>query len=106
MRGAPHVEFSPTIRRINSRNSFDVGLLPTRVLTLEISLQYKRKPARCQRTTVSGVITMRDCVHSDQNRLAATQKSLSTNVRRGLGRRRFRTASYCRRARFARTRSP
>ena len=41
MRGAPQAGFSPTIRKINSRTSFDVGLLPTRVLTLEISLQCK-----------------------------------------------------------------
>jgi hypothetical protein len=44
-----------TIRKINSRTSFGVGLLPTCVRTREISLQYIRKPVRCQRTTVSGV---------------------------------------------------
>ncbi len=36
-----------------------------------------RKPARCQRTTVSGLTIMRDCFQADQNRRAATQKSLS-----------------------------
>src|SRR5207249_8847053 len=55
MRGAPHVEFSTTMRKINSRISFDVCRLPTGLLTLEISFQYKRNPALCQRTTVSGV---------------------------------------------------
>ena len=64
MRGAPQVGFSATIRKINSRTSFDVGLLPTRVLALEISLQYKRNPARCQRTTVSGVTMMRECLQA------------------------------------------
>jgi hypothetical protein len=44
MRGAPHVGFSTTIRKINSRTSFDVGRLPTGLLTLEISFQYKRNP--------------------------------------------------------------
>ena len=58
--GAPQLGFSATIRKINSRISIDVGLLPTRVLTLQISLQYKRNPARRQRTVVSGVTMMRE----------------------------------------------
>src|SRR6267378_2920794 len=33
MRGAPHVGFSTTIRKINSRTSFDVCRLPTGLLT-------------------------------------------------------------------------
>ena len=32
MRGAPHVGFSATIRKIKSRTPFDVGILPTRAL--------------------------------------------------------------------------
>src|SRR5437899_6497027 len=68
MRGAPHVGFSTAIRKINSRTSFDACRRPTGLLTLEISLQYKRNPALCQRTTVSGVTAMRDCCHADQNR--------------------------------------
>jgi hypothetical protein len=55
MRGAPHVGFSTTIRKINSRTSFDVCRLPTGLLTLEISFQYNRNSPLCQRTTVSGV---------------------------------------------------
>lgn len=43
----PRSGFSTTIRKINSRTSFGVGFLPTRALTLEVSFQYKRKPARC-----------------------------------------------------------
>src|ERR1700687_2814578 len=80
MRGAPHVGFSTTIRKINSCTSFDVCRLPTGRLTLEISFQYKRNPPLCQRTTVSGVTAMRDCCHPDQNRRTATQKSLSTTA--------------------------
>ena len=83
MRGAPQVGFSTTIRKINSRTSFGVGFLPTRVLTWDISLQYERKPAWCQRTTVSGVTTIRACFHPDQNRLTATQNSLSNGLRPG-----------------------
>src|SRR5580704_1714405 len=67
--------------------------LPTGLLTLEISFQYKRNPALCQRTTVSGVTTMRDCCHADQNRRTATQKSLSSRSNLGRGCRRFSTAS-------------
>ena len=55
--------------------------------------QYKRNPALCQRTTVSGVTTMRDCCHPDQNRRTATQKSLSSRPNLGRGCRRFSTAS-------------
>ena len=40
-------------------------------------------------TTVSGVATISDCFHPDQNRRTATQKSLSTRPMLGLGCRRF-----------------
>src|SRR5690349_23697901 len=82
MRGAPHVGFSTIIRKINSRTSFDVCRLPTGLLTLEISFQYKRNPPLCQRTTVSGVTATRDCCHADQNRRTTTQKSLSSGSAR------------------------
>jgi len=104
IRGAPQVGFSATIRKINSRTSLDVGLLPTGVLALEISRQYKRKPARCHRTTVSGVTTSSDCFHPGQNRRTATQKSLSSGPIPGFGCRRFSTASCWRSARFSRRR--
>src|ERR1022692_4730062 len=45
------------MRKINARTSFGVCLLPFGFLTFEISLQYSRKPVRCQRTTVSGETT-------------------------------------------------
>ena len=106
MRGAPHVGFSRSIRKINSRISLDVCFLPTRFLTREISLQYERKLARCHRTTVSGVTMMRACFHPDQNRWMATQKSLSKMLRSGRGRRRFSTASCWRSTKFSKTRLP
>ena len=65
------------------RSSFGVGLRPTGHRIREISLQYMRKPARCQRTTVSGVTMMTACFHRDHNRLTATQKSLSNRLRAG-----------------------
>src|SRR3979411_2177491 len=84
MRGAPQVGFSATMRKINSRTSLDSLFLPTCFLTFEIRLQYSRNPARCQRTTVSGVTTRRDFFQSDQNRHASTQKSLSKGKSVGL----------------------
>src|SRR5260370_18514858 len=62
---------------------------PTCLWTLEISLQYIRKLARCQRTTVSGVTTRRACFHPDQTRRAITQKSLSRSPRLARGCRPF-----------------
>src|SRR6266567_1977899 len=54
------VGFSATMRKMKSRISLDVCLPPTCLLVLEISLQYRRNPARCQRITVSGVTMIRD----------------------------------------------
>jgi len=73
------------MRKINSRTSLDVGRRPVGFLILEISFPYKRKPARCHRTTVSGVTMMRDCFQPDQTRRETTQKSLSKVL--SLGRR-------------------
>ena len=104
IRGAPQVGFSATIRKINSLTSLDVGLLPTGVLAREISRQYKRKPARCHRTTVSGVTTSSDGFHPDQNPRTATPKSLSSTPILGFGCRRFSTRSCWRSERFSRRR--
>src|SRR5437588_3074819 len=107
MRGAPQVLFSRTIRKISSRTSADSCFLPTCFLAFEIKLQYSRNPARCQRTTVSGLTSTRDCFQAPQKRRANTQKILSTVPIRGLRGRgclRFSTASCCRRARFSRSR--
>src|SRR5690348_5645924 len=101
MRGAPQVEFSATIRKISSRTSVDSFFLPICFLTFEVQLQYSRNPARCQRTTVSGV--RRDLLQSVQNRHASTQKSLSNGLSFGLARLRFTTASCWRSARFSRS---
>src|SRR5205823_777301 len=92
-----------TIWKIRSRTSLDSVFLPTCFLAFEIKLQYSRKPARCQRTTVSGVTTRRDCFQSEQNRHASPQKSLSKGLSFGLTRLRFSTASCWRSARFSRS---
>jgi len=82
------------------RDSF---FLPTRSFTLEIRLQYLRKPARCQRTTVSGVTMMRELFQADQNRRAETQNSLSRGLSLGLGCLRFSTVSWWRSAKFSKS---
>src|ERR1700758_4387182 len=78
MRGAPQVGFSVTSCKITSLIFWDSFFLPTRPLTLEINLQYRRNPPRCQRTTASGFTSMRDCFQAPQKRRANTQKILST----------------------------
>src|SRR5271166_1009224 len=67
MRGAPHVGFSATIRKIRARISWFTGLRPPLAWALESHFQYSRKPARCQPTTVLGVTKMRGCFHRAQD---------------------------------------
>ena len=55
MRGAPHSGLSWLIVRINSRMSAGTAGLPTR--RRDFHRQYRRKPLRCQRTSVSGLKT-------------------------------------------------
>ena len=105
MRGAPQPGFSAIIWKMRSRTSFDVGLLPTGFRTFEIRLQYQRNPARCHRTTVSGVTTMRTCFHPDQNLCAKIQKTLSNTVSLGLGRLRRNVTSCRRRSKFSKSRA-
>src|SRR6266516_4223561 len=52
MRGAPHSGLSTLIRRINARRSASICGRPRR--ERDFQCQYRRKPARCQRTRVSG----------------------------------------------------
>ena len=80
-----------SIWKIRSRTSWDIGLLPMGFLTLEISIQYQRKPARCQRTTVSGVTTKSGCFQPNQQRRTISQKSLPSNS--SLGRLQCRTCN-------------
>jgi hypothetical protein len=103
MRAAPQVGLSVTIWKMRSRTSWDSFFLPTRSFTLEIRFQYLRKPARCQRTTVSGVTMMRELFQADQNRCASTQKSLSRGLTFGLRCFRFNTVSCCRSAKFSKS---
>jgi hypothetical protein len=98
---------SATIWKIRCRTSIDVCLVPNcsdGLLGFRNQRPVQTEPARCHRTTVLGVTTMSACLHSDQNRRTATQKSLSSKSSLGRGCRRFRTVSCCQSARFSRTR--
>src|SRR5215469_6078384 len=102
MLGAPQLGFSVTIWKIRSRTSFGVCLPPMGFL--EIILQYQRNPARCHRTTVSGVTTRSACFQPDQHRRMSSQKSLSNKYNFGRGWCRLSTTSCWRSARFSRRR--
>src|SRR5215831_12213820 len=105
MRGAPHVGFSATIRKIRARTSLLTRFHPPTRRNLEIHVQYKRNPARCQFTTVRGVTKTRGFLHPDQNVLNAIQNSLCRAVNRVRGRCVCKASSCRRRAKFSRTRS-
>lgn len=105
MRGAPQVGFSATMRKMRLRSSLLVGFLPTTECLRESHFQYTSNPARCRRTTVSGSTMISACFQPDHKQCKVTQKNQSGGVIRSLGRRRFRTCSCCRNARFSNTRS-
>jgi len=54
MRGAPHVGFSTTIRKINSWTFLGTSVVSRWATDLGDSFQYKRKPPLCNDTTVLG----------------------------------------------------
>ena len=68
MRGAPQVGFSATMRKISARISWLTRFRPPLCLAWESHLQYSRKPARCQPTTVLG------CNH-DERRFPSSPES-------------------------------
>jgi hypothetical protein len=76
MRGAPHVGFSAAMRKIRARISLLNRLRPPSWLALEKHVQYNRKPARCQLTTVLGVTKIRGRSHSDHRLRKPIQNSL------------------------------
>src|SRR3954453_23682239 len=105
MRGAPHVEFSATIRKISSRNSLLMHFLPEQTRRRESHVQYSLNPARCQRTTVSGWTMINARFHSGQSRRKITQNSLSEVETCGRGCRCFKPTSCWRRAQFSSSKS-
>ena len=93
------------IRRISARTSGETLGRPGPFRRL-FQVQKSVKPARCQRMTVSGW-TMETASAQPCHRWASkTQNSRSERRRRGRGAARWRTASWCRNARFSSTRAP
>jgi hypothetical protein len=66
--------------------------------------QKRRKPARCQETTVSGLTMIKALVHPGQSRRSRIQNSLSAFLNLGRGFFRFRTPSCWRKAMISRLR--
>ena len=93
MRGAPQVGFSATMRKIKSRISLPIRFRPGATLAFDKSFQYRRKPARCQPTTVAGVTISRQSLQPAHRLLTATQNSRSSVFNRGRLFLRFKTAS-------------
>ena len=93
MRGAPHVGFSATMRKIRSRTSLLKRFLPAAQPVRDSQDQYNRNPMRCQRTTVSGVSSRSGFFHPDHSFRRATQNTLSTEPSRRRGRLPWRASS-------------
>jgi transposase len=104
IRGAPQVGFSRAMRLTVSKTLESSRGRPKRETRLR-QRQYRRNPARCQRTTVSGCTTISASVQRSQRQRSATQNRRSRRLMRGRGRRRLSTASCWRRARISKPRS-
>ena len=93
------------MRKMSSRNSRLVGFLPTQTRPRVSQLQYSLNAVRCQRTTVSGWISIKAFRHPAHNRRRAIQQKRWGKENRGWGWRLAKTASCWRRARFSKRRS-
>jgi hypothetical protein len=85
MRGTRPVEFSAHIWKTSSRTSQLIGFLPRQARDGNAKSKYKRKPARCQRATVSGATTSRAFFQPVQSHQVKSQKNLSDAPSFGLG---------------------
>ena len=92
------------MRKISSRSSLLVGLLPTTACLRESHFQYILKPDRCHRRTVSGWTRSKALRHPGHSRRRVIQNIRSGRENRGRGCSRARIASCCRRARFSKRR--
>src|SRR6478736_3575720 len=78
MRGAPHSGLATLIRRISARSSASICNRPPR--ERDFQRQYRRKPARCHRTRVSGrMIVM--ALRTDGNHRYNWTKNRRSSVR-------------------------
>ena len=95
--GAPQSEFSAAMRRMRVRtSSLSLGRPPR---GRDRQRQYRRKPDRCQPTTVSGFTMTRTSDHRGHMCRRAVQKKRSRRFSKGRGRFRLSTATCCRKAR-------
>src|SRR6266516_7684162 len=78
MRGAPHKGFSTLIRRISARSSASIFGRPPR--ERDFHRQYRRKPARCQRTRVSGRMIVMALSTDGNHRYSRTKNKRSPFV--------------------------
>ena len=95
--------FSFAIRRMRARTSRSILGLP-RLLGRDRRRQNKRKPARCQATTVSGLTMTRTWLHPGQSRRSRVQNTRSRIRSRARGCFRLSTPNCWRRARISRPR--
>ena len=98
--GAPQSAFSAAMRRMRIRtSSLTLGRPPR---GRDRQRQYRRKPARCHPTTVSGFTITRTSDHRGHMCRRVVQKKRSRRFREDRGRFRLSTATCCRRARTSR----
>jgi hypothetical protein len=80
MRGAPHSGFSILICRISARSSVPICGRPP--FERDFQRQYRRKPARCQRMSVSGRMTVMTFRTDGNHRYSWTKNKRSLLVSR------------------------
>jgi len=102
--GAPQRGLALAILRISRLTSGETSSF-LGVRQRDFQRQKRRKPARCQRTTVSGLTMTSASAQRDQIWERPTQNARSARRRRGRGADRWRVASCWRRARFSRASS-
>jgi hypothetical protein len=81
IRGAPHSQLARLISRIRWRISLEIAGRPP--LERDFQCQYARKPFRCQRITVAGLIIATALRTHGHSRYSKTKTKRSHPVRRG-----------------------
>ena len=104
MRGAPHKGLVSAILCTKSLTSRSVPDRPGR-FGLEIQIQKRRNPRRCQPITFAGLTKSKGIRQFGQAPERKTQNQRSVLRSPGLGHCLFITASWCRRARFSKANS-
>ena len=97
--GAPQALLAVAIWRMSCLTSAETSRSAGR-RAQDLQRQKRRKPARCQRTTVSGFTTMRASAQRDQTWESSSQKARPVGRSRGRGADQRRSATCWRRARF------